>query len=63
MERPKQQKKRRDTKLESIYSRGLITRKIVLPINSIGKNIREVIEQNIQSIFEGKCVAEGYIKP
>ena len=63
MDRPKQQKKRRDTKLESIYSRGLITRKIVLPINSIGKNIKEVIEQNIQSTFEGKCVAEGYIKP
>jgi DNA-directed RNA polymerase subunit E'/Rpb7 len=64
MDRPKQQKKRKDTtKLESIYSRGLITRKIVLPINSIGKNIREVIEQNIQFIFEGKCVAEGYIKP
>jgi DNA-directed RNA polymerase subunit E'/Rpb7 len=56
-------KKRRDTKLETIYSRGLITRKIVLPINSIGKNIREVIEQNIQTTFEGKCIAEGYIKP
>ena len=63
MDRPKQQKKRRDTKLETIYSRGLITRKIVLPINTIGKNIKEVIEQNIQNTFEGKCVAEGYIKP
>jgi DNA-directed RNA polymerase subunit E'/Rpb7 len=63
MDRPKQQKKRRDTKLETIYSRGLITRKIVLPINTIGKNIREVIEQNIQNTFEGKCIAEGYIKP
>ena len=63
MDRPKQQKKRRDTKLETIYSRGLITRKIVLPINTIGKNIREVIEQNIQTTFEGKCIAEGYIKP
>ena len=63
MDRPKQQKKRRDTKLETIYSRGLITRKIVLPINTIGKNIREVIEQNIQNSFEGKCIAEGYIKP
>jgi len=63
MDRPKQQKKRRDTKLETIYYRGLITRKIVLPINTIGKNIREVIEQNIQNTFEGKCIAEGYIKP
>ena len=63
MDRPKQQKKRRDTKLETIYSRGLITRKIVLPINTIGKNIREVIEQNIQNSFVGICIAEGYIKP
>jgi DNA-directed RNA polymerase subunit E'/Rpb7 len=65
MERSKQQKKRRDTNksLETIYSRGLITRKIILPINTIGKNIKEVIEQNIQTTFEGKCVAEGYIKP
>jgi hypothetical protein len=38
--------KRRD-KIESIYSRGLITRNIVLPLSTIGKNIAENIEQNI----------------
>jgi DNA-directed RNA polymerase subunit E'/Rpb7 len=56
-------KKRRDTKLQSIYSRCLLTRKIVLPINIIGKNLNEVIEEFIQDNFEGKCVVEGYIKP
>jgi len=55
-------KKRRD-KLQSIYSRCLLTRKIVLPINFVGKNLNDVIETYIQDNFEGKCVVEGYIKP
>jgi len=55
-------KKRRD-KLQSIYSRCLLTRKIVLPINVIGKNLDDVIENYIQNNFEGKCVVEGYVKP
>jgi len=55
--------KRREAKIQSIYSRGLISRNIVLPITAIGKNIRETIEENIKSNFEGKCLVEGYIKP
>jgi DNA-directed RNA polymerase subunit E'/Rpb7 len=56
-------KKRRDTKLQSIYSRCLLTRKIVLPITIIGRNLNEIIEEFIQNNFEGKCVVEGYVKP
>jgi DNA-directed RNA polymerase subunit E'/Rpb7 len=60
---PTQQKfKRREIKIQSIYSRCLLTRNIVLPITAIGKNIRETIEENIKFNFEGKCVVEGYIK-
>jgi len=58
-----QQKKRRENKIHSVYSRCLINRKIVLPITSIGKNLQEVVEENIKTNFEGKCVVEGYIKP
>ena len=61
--KPTQQKKRRETRIQSVYSRCLITRKIVLPITSIGKNLQEVIEENIKANFEEKCVVEGYIKP
>jgi DNA-directed RNA polymerase subunit E'/Rpb7 len=61
--KPTQQKKRRETRIQSVYSRCLITRKIVLPITSIGKNLQEVVEENIKANFEGKCVVEGYIKP
>lgn len=55
-------KKRKD-KLQSIYSRGLLTRKIILPITIIGKNLDDVIESYIKNNFEGKCVVEGYVKP
>ena len=33
-----------------------------MPITSIGKNLQEVIEENIKTTFEGRCVVEGYIK-
>jgi len=56
-------KKRRDNKPQSIYSRCLLTRKIVLPITFIGKNIDEVMEEYIQNNFEGRCIVEGYVKP
>ena len=56
-------KKRKDGKQESVYSRCLLTRKIVLPITYIGKNLDEVIEDYIKNNFEGKCVVEGFVKP
>ena len=33
-----------------------------VPITSIGKNLQEVIEENVKANFEGKCLVEGYIK-
>ena len=62
MEPVLKQKRRRD-KLQTIYSRCLLTRKIVLPMTTIGKNLKENIEENIMENFEGKCVVEGFIKP
>ena len=61
--KPTQQKKKRDTRIQSVYSRCLLTRKIVLPITTIGKNLKENIEENIKFTLEGKCVVEGFIKP
>ena len=62
MEPVLKQRRRRD-KLQTIYSRCLLTRKIVLPLVTIGKNLQENIEENIKGNFEGKCVVEGFIKP
>ena len=63
LQKVSQHKKRKENRIQSVYSRCLITRKIVLPITTIGKNLKENIEENIKSSFEGKCVVEGYIKP
>ena len=54
-------KKRKD-KLLSVYSRGLLTRKIILPIHYIGDNLNEVIENKIKDDYEGKCIVEGFVK-
>lgn len=56
-------KKRREAKLQSIYSRCFLERKIVLPITQIGSNMDEVIEQYVRDHFEGKCIVDGYVKP
>jgi DNA-directed RNA polymerase subunit E'/Rpb7 len=56
-------KKKREARLEEIYSRALLTRKVVLPITAIGSNLTETIAENIQFHYEGKCVVEGFIKP
>jgi DNA-directed RNA polymerase subunit E'/Rpb7 len=55
--------KKREMRFNSIYSQSLLTRSIVLPITSIGKNLKQTIEQDIMFNFEGKCVSEGFIKP
>jgi len=62
MERQVQHKKKKDNRIQTVYSRCMLTRKIVLPISSIGKTLKENIEENIKSVFEGKCVVEGYVK-
>ena len=59
----KQRPRGRRDKIQTIYSRCLLTRKIVLPMKTIGKNLQENIEENIKAQLEGKCVVEGYIKP
>jgi len=59
----KQRPRNRRDKLQTIYSRCLLTRKITLPMKTIGKNLQVNIEENIKAQLEGKCVTEGFIKP
>jgi DNA-directed RNA polymerase subunit E'/Rpb7 len=53
----------KDQGVREIFNRGLFSRKIVLSILEIGENIRQVLEEKMKHQLEGKCVAEGYIKP
>ena len=55
--------KKKEIKLSSIYSRAIINRSILLPINVIGKNLKQNMEEYISFHYEGKCIVEGFIKP
>ena len=55
--------KKRSKKEKGIYLTSLITKKIAISVNMIGSNIKENLEKLIVEEVEGKCIAEGYIKP
>lgn len=46
-----------------IYMNSLLSRKIQISFNKIGKNIKEILENLIKKEIEGKCTIEGFIKP
>lgn len=46
-----------------IYVPTMVSRRVVLPFTAIGRNIRDVLERHLAHEFEGKCNAEGYVRP
>jgi len=46
-----------------VYMTSLLTRKIHIPFNNVGKNIKDTLEKIIKKQIEGKCNIEGFIKP
>jgi DNA-directed RNA polymerase subunit E'/Rpb7 len=52
----------RTKETKSVYTMCQITKNIILPITSIGKNLQQTIEKTIASIVEGKCIVEGFVK-
>ena len=56
-------KQREVTPIRSVFNRSLITKNIMLPIVSVGKNVKQTIEKTISNMVEQKCIVEGYVKP
>ena len=46
-----------------IYSKALISRNVPVPIVNIGGNLDDMLRRMIASSIEGKCIADGYVKP
>jgi DNA-directed RNA polymerase subunit E'/Rpb7 len=42
---------------------NVLTRKVDIEFNNVGKNIKELLQKKLVQVMEGKCVIEGYIKP
>ena len=47
----------------NVYSKSILCQKILLSINEIGGNIKEILEKKIISRNEGKCIKQGFIRP
>ena len=47
----------------SVYSPCQITKTIILPMVSIGKNLKQTLETTIAKMVGGKCIVQGYVKP
>lgn len=46
-----------------IYTSILLTRKIQIPFRIIGQNVKDTLEHILSKMVEGKCMAEGFIRP
>jgi DNA-directed RNA polymerase subunit E'/Rpb7 len=51
------------SKIYGVYIKSILNMKVALSINEIGKNIKQNLEKKIASKIEGKCIAEGFIRP
>lgn len=57
----RQQQQQRKT--YGVYINSMLTMKVPLSITEIGKNIKQNLEKTISYKTEGRCIAEGFIKP
>ena len=54
---------RDDRKIYGVYLQSVLTMKVIVPITSVGKNMKQNLEKIISKKTEGKCIAEGFIRP
>jgi DNA-directed RNA polymerase subunit E'/Rpb7 len=51
------------SKVYGVYIKSLLTQKVIISMNEVGKNIKQNLEKKITSKIEGRCIKEGFIKP
>ena len=59
---PKKSRTRR-SKQNNLYNNIVSTKKIIVPMSSIGINLKNIMLKIIENEISGKCNDEGYIKP
>ena len=50
-------------KVYGVYTQSVLTTKVHLRITEVGKNVRQNLERSISQNIEGRCIAEGFIRP
>ena len=52
----------RKKKEVGVYMNSLLSRKLQVSFNKLGKKIKEILEKLIKKEIEGKCTIEGFVK-
>lgn len=47
----------------NIYMKSMLTTKVLVPMNAVDVYITQYIERKIRESVEGKCIAEGFVRP
>lgn len=55
--------KKEGKRIYNVYVKTLLHQKIALKITEVGKNVKQNLEKQIIARNEGRCIAQGYIKP
>ena len=50
-------------KVYGVYIDSMLTKKVILSIVEIGRNVKENIQKKISVQMEGKCIEEGFVRP
>ena len=50
-------------KIYGVYIQSILNMKVILSITEVGKNIKQNLEKTISKKTEGRCIAEGFIRP
>lgn len=45
-----------------LFMKNIITKKVTIPFNVVGLNIREILETKLKQGLEGRCIEEGFVQ-
>ena len=62
-QQPQRQQQPQQPLSTDIYVPTMVSKRVVLPFTAIGRNIGDVLERHLAHEHEGKCNAEGYVRP
>lgn len=51
-----------NAKKSNLYVLSIINRKVEIPYQYIGSNLKEIIQKKLSNMMEGKCTVEGYVR-
>ena len=49
--------------MDELYLKSVLTTKIHVSINLIGKNLHEILKEKLTSQISNNCISEGYVSP